>query len=68
MNYDSYDDALNAFLQDQPFRFVDNFRFAFIDNKKQMTQYKREFCGIDYFEQECFINGRAAIFSVNDGH
>lgn len=64
--FDTYKEAEAYFMESITFRFIQDFRFAFKDNKRQMKEFDKLRSGLEEHEMEVTIGGRAAIFGVTE--
>ena len=64
--FNSYEEAEAHFMESITFRFIQDFRFAFKDNKRQMKEFDKLCSGLEEHEMEVTIGGRAAIFGVTE--
>lgn len=68
-NFESKEDAI-SWMEEQVDDNIDNYRFAFLDNQKEIDEYEdvkgHGCCG--FFDEEIIVNGRNAIIGCNFGH
>lgn len=69
-NFESKEDAISWMEEQIDDNCIDNYRFAFLDNKKEIYEYEglkgNGCCG--FFDEEIMVNGREAIIGCNYGH
>lgn len=64
--FNSYKEAEAHFMESITFRFIQDFRFAFKDDKRQMKKFDKLRSGLEELEMEVTIGGRPAIFGVTE--